>query len=300
MLSLGFGCESRQTIEQISVTMVSMPFDNIITPKKLLLESLRFDGKVFEFNSDDCKPTWDRVPFTYGIEAKGLFYMHEFPIDADFSQRNEWAQKFNALSAKYQRRWLKFKSLCQDDNYEKIFFLANSQHLFNHFYQKGGQYSDSFGIDADFVLELIEELEHFGAQNFRIVLLCGNIDDYISVNSLPDRYKDLLLTRFVGTITYPMPDILVRELSYTLFKSAFHGPDISAVCGTYIGGMQIMQTSDNTALITNFGIALGEVRLFPGGYIVVFNGEANFTMKACINDNKLRFANRDEWTRIES
>ena len=286
ILSLGFSCQSRFSINRCIANPTTYPFDWLIITKQFLLNALLHDGANLWTALD--QPDMHQMPVekTQGIAGDGVYYWHDFPRDGEVLLSANWRDNIKKVKRKYRHLWKKFSIALRNPHIEKNLLIANTQHNLEQFAQSPEEFDIKFGIDEKFIKSLVAGLLQFNAVHFKVIVLARDIG---AVSVL----DDLVDIQFAGVLSLPTNDLIATSLSL-----CHSGPQLDAIClnqitGKYNNGAEIIRHAGKLVCIVynSQGLPWAEVRPFPGGYIFAFHSLVDGVFTAIYEHGQIVFSN---------
>ena len=210
LVALGYSCQTRFLIDELTPGLKRQPFDFNITSRPALINALATDGASLE-NTDDnmsrfVMPSVGRE----GIEVSGMFFWHDYPMDEEkLHLQPNWRDNVVNVNSKYAMLWARFSELLRSDQ-PKQFVMTNSQHNLPDFAADDTDFKRKFGLGKQAFHEIVEALDAYGAQNYKLRFISRLIEDYEETLDLKD---DRLEHSFVGKLRLRVP----LDLAHSLF-----------------------------------------------------------------------------------
>ena len=272
LVSLGFSCQSRFCIYLVIADHRLLPFDYNVTTKAALLAAFRYDGEIFSLRDEDVMEVY-RAPKEgrEGIHTKGVYLWHDYAVTEDLKILPNWREGLPLIRQEYAAMWGRFRSLLRSPDEQFTFVISNTQINLGEYARDFQDFSDKFRITRDFILDLKEALTAFGVRDFEILVLNRNLRDSIELNHafLASWFRSV----FAGKLTLPTNG----KLAASVFSvGAADSTALTSVAGVYESGWRIVPLSDHGAAITKAGESVGELRSMQGGYIAVFDDDAEY------------------------
>jgi len=297
LVSLGFSCLTRFSIELCSADFLRLPFDFLISSKAFILDAFASDGANFLISPEQATLYEQTVQRLCGVSANGAVFWHDFPRqDATRLLLPGWEEHVERVNQKYAALWRRFAAFLRDAQIEKRIVISNAQKNLVEFASSPGEFESKFGLDENFFKQLYSALRAFGARSFRISFLDRTIESALRLHLLRREYKDVLDVRFVGVMN------LSTEARIAMSSLAIvppHADSVESICGRYSDGREIVNLGDGAALVCrqNDGarVPIGEARPYPNGFIFIFTGQPDNVQIARLDRDGLTFANRERW-----
>lgn len=292
-VSFGFSCQTRFSIDAVSFDFLRRPFDFNITSQQGLVRAFMTDGQSLRPAFEDFSIFTMPVEKRQGVEANGIYFWHDFPIEADsLSLAANWEDSLDKVNKKYASLWPRFAALLRSDH-PKTLVVSNSQSNLQQFSSDEADFDRKFGLGPDAFLKINQALLDFGARNFKLQFLTRTLSDL--ERCLRQIDDPCFEAQFVGTLSPPFNTMVAASLVCA------HYIDIAQACGSFDGQDKLVkQISDRSALI--YRNASGDYVLWASimamrdGYLASFAGH-NKVFKAVIDSGDLYFSNRTKWIR---
>jgi hypothetical protein len=209
LISLGYSCQTRFTIDQISPENKRMPFDFNITSRPALINAFETDGQSLQHGEHSATVFVMRSGARHGVEVDGMYFWHDYPLQEDkILLHHEWRAKITNVNEKYTMLWKRFSALVRSDE-PKTFVLSNSQRNLPDFAEDDIDFDSRFGLGKQAFLEITETLGAYGAQNYRLKFLSRSPGELEETAELED---DRLDHRFLGPSTLRIEPVKARRL----------------------------------------------------------------------------------------
>lgn len=295
LISLGFSCQSKFILDYLNPKQPTMPYDWSITTKEFVLQSLAsMDGR--EFLPDIRELEFYEMPKegTQGLGRSGIWFWHDFPRKGHKLDPN-WSLEKNYLT-KYPILWARFLHEIRNSEVPKIFIISNSQSNLDQFSNSSLDFSEKFGIDSRYLIELTNHLNNAGAKNYELMVLLRGIEEFMELTSAP-KPNVKITAIFVGSLSLPFH----IKIADSLFKNIHTDSQIASLIGLYDNGAEIVEFDQDLAIVLNstktpWAIA----RLTAKGYIFSFSGSIDNTFTAAIKGDLLLFSNKTKWKKVKS
>lgn len=290
LISLGFSCQTRFTLDVFDCSHERLPYDFNISTRDFVIHSLLRDGAPFW--EGDCSIFAMPEAKIQGVERNGVLFWHDFDRDGPIVDK-EWRSKLDIIDSKYRYLWDKFTAYARSERH-KVFYISNSQCNLSDYAFSDEDYNFRFRLDTDFYLRLKNALRDFGARNFEVALLNRDIDDARALRSLSQRDGENLVSKYVGILNLPTETMIAN-----LLIPGAHQVPIDRICGKYTNGCFIERLDETTADVFVEGLLWGQASSYFNGYLFVFKSKGVIS-KAAFRDGKLIFDNRSQWLKAKN
>ncbi|MEI8395494.1 MAG: hypothetical protein WCF85_12205 [Rhodospirillaceae bacterium] len=301
MISLGFSCQSRYTINRCVASPATYPFDWLITTKKFLLNCFLHNGSNFCESIMQLDVYEMPVQKVQGVAGKGIYYWHDFRRNG-LTLAENWRENVDKLVYKYTHLWEKLTIILRDKFIEKILIISNSQHNLNQFAQSREEFNEKFGIDEKFIADIVISLLQYGAVNFKVIVLSRNMFPYDkNIDAISGHY-DLADVHFVGVLSLPTNDLVATSLLHHYNGLCLDSSRLDTITGKYHNGAKIVRDKKGNACVVynSIGMPWAEARLFPEGYIFAFCSIVDSVFTAVYDNGKIIFSNNTSWIKKNS
>ena len=299
LISLGFACQTRFSIDALSGDHRRFPFDFNISTKAAVLSGLATQGKNFAHASDELRIFRMPLEETEGVEKGGIYFWHDYERSDSRRLARHWAAAVADVNEKYAAVWRRFIAELKNAETEKVFVVANSQCNLAEFSDSPADFEAKFGLDEEFYRAVCAGLDAIGVKFYRIIFLNRDLGAAIR---LRDAISDPQFeSRFVGTLNLPTDNRVAVSV-----LAADPGTDaalLDRIAGSYAipggGVVTIERSRDRTAvayrhLSRSAREPWAEVSALANGYLFVFEGQNN-NHTAVVEDGALYFSNHTRW-----
>lgn len=292
LVSLGLSCQSRFCIDLVSAEHRRTPFDYNVTTKSALLRALRSGGEAFRLTDDGAlRIHLARKEGREGVESQGVYFWHDFDLNADQTIAQDWRSDLPAVREKYAVLWDRFCGLLRLPGAQISFVLSNTQINLGDYAADFDDFTEKFRFTADYIQDLRAALCDLGAQDPHVLVLNRYLRDSIEVNNAIA--APWLRSVFCGPLTLPTDARLAVSI---LGEATPASGQLASACRRYGDGWRVVQLDDASAAITKDGRPAGELRPMRGGYIGVFEDGADAIRTAVkTDDGGLYWSDKSRW-----
>lgn len=292
LISLGFSCQTRFSIDLVSADFRRLPFDFNITTRGGLLEALRSDGAGLR-NPDPESFELYRMPVEgrEGLVRDGIYFWHDFPMNG-LALKPGWQAALPEIARKYDRAWQRFAAHLRAGNV--TLFLSNTQANLTEFASSNAEFDARFALNLQFWHELRAALADMGCTDFSTVFLNRSLEDSLEVNT--SLRSERARSVFGGELSLPTH----QKTAFELFATPQQGVGVEVIAGEYSNGLSIEPVRADTAVIRRRGRLWGEITAGFDGYRAAFVGQRDCVFSAIFDDGRLQFSNRTAWQKVSA
>lgn len=298
LLSLGHSCQTRFILEGLDRASRRMPFDFNITTRPALIAALDTDGASLRHDEDSARVFAMASDGRAGIEVRGLFYWHDYPLGPDgLGLADGWQREIARVNEKYAALWTRLADMLRSDE-PKTLMLSNSQHNLAQFAATDAHFADDFGLGRKAFEDIAGALDRFGARNYRLLFLTRTIADLAETIDLDDPRLD---HRFVGVLSLRPDRRVAASLAPGQPALDQPAPGIHALVGSYDNALwQVSALSHHSAIIhrrTPEGLRpFGGISFAGTNPVAWFEGRDGFKDISHL-DGEIHFPDGSRWRR---
>lgn len=289
-ISLGFSCVTRFMLNVFDCSMLRLPYDYNITPRRFLVDSLAQKGMpFFEGGLSVYEMSLSKEQGVQRLD--GIMFWHDFDR-VENKIAPGWEGKVSKLNEKYRYLLNRFFYIVQGEAL-KVFYVSNVQPNLPQYSLSEQDFFNKFKLDVEFYGMLKSAIEACGARNFKIVFVNRDLNDAAELARLQEHGERNLVSRYVGMLNTGNFNKIANS-----FIPNVHSATVDAIVGRYSNGCVIKRLSGGVAAVYIDGAFYGEATPYFNGYMFIFKPDGVVWI-GTLRDNAIRFDNKTEWFKVD-